>query len=411
VIREQALSRKNNDIEILRAFAILYTVVLHFRVLLPAESPSVRLLEYLDLSVGVDLFLVISGFVITGSVMDSASRAGASRRALMFGFWIKRIYRLLPAAWTWVAIACLAQLAIIATTDIGYQLRDVFTSAAAALANVMNVYTPHCIASRGVQTCFAMPNFVGHYWSLSLEEQFYLVFPLLFFFLPRRALVALLVAAIAVQFLWQRPFFTYAWYFKTDALCWGILLSLVSRSALYQQHVPGLVNMRRVGPLAGLALLAALPLVAANIQGIGPNMKTYGVAVVALICAAIVWLASYDRDIFAIGGRYRRLMLYFGSRSYSLYLSHLVVYLCVRDLFDHFGGNLAATLGPVLYYGLILALALGLAMLGAELCYRKVESVMRPRGREIAARMLARSERSKAPGTGADNNTTRAKLS
>jgi peptidoglycan/LPS O-acetylase OafA/YrhL len=410
VTREQALPRKNNDIEILRAFAILYTVILHCRVLLPTNSAPVLLMNHVDLSIGVDLFLVISGFVITGSVMDSASRAGTTRRPLMFGFWIKRIFRLLPAAWTWVAIACCAQLAIIATTDIHYPLRDVFMSTAAALGNVMNVYTPWCLANGGGQAC-VLDNFVGHYWSLSLEEQFYLVFPLLFFFLPRRALVALLVAAIAVQFLWQRPFFTYAWYFKTDALCWGILLSLVSRSALYQQHVPGLVNMRRVGPLAGLALLAALPLVAANIQGIGPNMKTYGVAVVALICAAIVWLASYDRDIFAIGGRYRRLMLYFGSRSYSLYLSHLVVYLCVRDLFDHFGGNLAATLGPVLYYGLILALALGLAMLGAELCYRKVESVMRPRGREIAARMLARSERSKAPGTGADNNTTRAKLS
>ena len=263
----------------------------------------------------------------------------------------------------------------------------------------------------GGQAC-VLDNFVGHYWSLSLEEQFYLVFPFLFFFVRRRVLVALLVAAIALQFLWQRPFFTYAWYFKTDALCWGILLSLVARSALYQRHVPGLVNMRHIGPMAGLALLAALPLVAANIQGIGPNMKPYGVAVVALICAAIVWLASYDRDVFAIGRRYRRVMLYFGSRSYSLYLSHLVAYLCVRDLFDQFGGGLAAALDPALYYGLLLALALGLALLGAELSYRKVESVMRPRGREIAARLLARSAQgNKRRTVRHDSDSTRANLS
>ena len=409
--REQALPRKNNDIEILRAFAILYTIILHFRVLLPAGSPPVRLLDHLDLSVGVDLFLVISGFVITGSVMDSASRAGTTRRPLMFAFWIKRIFRLLPAAWTWVIIACLAQLAIIATTDSHYPLRDVFISTAAALGNVMNVYTPYCLANGGGQAC-VLDNFVGHYWSLSLEEQFYLVFPFLFFFLRRRALVVLLVAAIALQFLWQRPFFTYAWYFKTDALCWGILLSLLARSALYQRHVPGLVTRRHVGPLGGLALLAALPLVAANIQGIGPNMKPYGVAVVALICAAIVWLASYDRDVFAIGRRYRRVMLYFGSRSYSLYLSHLVAYLCVRDLFDQFGGGLAAALDPALYYGLLLALALGLALLGAELSYRKVESVMRPRGREIAARLLARSAQgNKRRTVRHDSDSTRADLS
>ena len=77
--REQALPRKNNDIEILRAFAILYAIVLHFRVLLPAGSPPVRLLDHLDLSVGVDLFLVISGFVLTGSLIDSARSTGAAR--------------------------------------------------------------------------------------------------------------------------------------------------------------------------------------------------------------------------------------------------------------------------------------------------------------------------------------------
>ncbi len=396
--REQALPRKNNDIEILRAFAILYTIILHFRVLLPAGSPPVRLLDHLDLSVGVDLFLVISGFVITGSVMDSASRSGTTRRPLMFAFWIKRIFRLLPAAWTWVIIACLAQLAIIGTTDIHYPLRDVFISTAAALGNVMNVYTPYCVANGGGQAC-VLDNFVGHYWSLSLEEQFYLVFPFLFFFLRRRALVALLVAAIALQFLWQRPFFTYAWYFKTDALCWGILLSLVARSALYQRHVPGLVNMRHVGPLGGLALLAALPLVAANIQGIGPNMKPYGVAVVALICAAIVWLASYDRDVFAIGRRYRRIMLYLGSRSYSLYLSHLVVFLTVRDLFGQFGQGLAAAAGPTGYNAIMVLLAASLALLGAELTYRGVETVLRARGRVIAGRVVANSR--------TDNGATR----
>ena len=122
VNRDQALPRKNNDIEILRAFAILYTVVLHLSVLLPANSPPLLFLDHMDLGVGVDLFLVISGFVITGSVMDSASRAGTTRRPLMLAFWIKRIFRLLPAAWTWVVIACLAQLTIFSTTDIHYEL-------------------------------------------------------------------------------------------------------------------------------------------------------------------------------------------------------------------------------------------------------------------------------------------------
>ena len=63
--------RKNSDIEVLRAFAILFTMFLHFRTLLPPGSPILAPLAFLNLSVGVDLFLVISGYVITGSLMES----------------------------------------------------------------------------------------------------------------------------------------------------------------------------------------------------------------------------------------------------------------------------------------------------------------------------------------------------
>jgi len=385
---EPASPGKNSDIEILRAFAILYTIILHFRVLLDADSILLMPHNYLDLSVGVDLFLVISGFVITGSIIESTADRAATRRSLMFSFWIKRIFRLLPAAWTWVAIACAAQFLVLVVTDIPYRPRDILISVAAALGNLMNLYTPFCIANGGGQACI-VGNYVGHYWSLSLEEQFYLVFPFLFFFLSRRALVGVLVVAILAQFFWQRPFFTYAWYFKTDALCWGIGLALLARTGFYRRHPPLGLSNQSLATASGLILLACLPLLAAQVQGIGGYMKPYGVGLVALFCAAIVWLASYDRNIFSIGPRYRRVMLYLGSRSYSLYLSHLVVFLGSRDLFGQFGQELATTSGAAGFTAIKLAVALGLTLLGAELTYRFVESVLRARGRVIAARVVA----------------------
>jgi peptidoglycan/LPS O-acetylase OafA/YrhL len=391
VTPEVVPSRKNNDIETLRAFAILYTIFLHLRVLLPADSAWLIPLNYLDLSVGVDLFLVISGFVITGSILESTRRGYTTHRPLMFSFWIKRIFRLLPAAWTWVAIACALQLLIISITDIEYPLEDILLRTAAALGNAMNVYTPYCVANGGGLPCI-IDNFVGHYWSLSLEEQFYLIFPFLFFFLNRKALVALLIVAILAQFMWYRPFFTFAWYFKTDALCWGILLALLAQTDFYRRHSPALIRYRYLAPATGLALLALLPLQAANIQGISTAMKPYGVAVVALLCAAIVWLASYDRNVFTIGGHYRRTLLYLGSRSYSLYLSHLVVYLGVRDLLGYFGQGLAATIGAAAFNALHVGIALCLTLLGAELTYRFVETVLRVKGRVIAARQLPDSQ-------------------
>lgn len=386
--------QKNSDIEILRAFAIIYTIIVHFKVLLPADSILLTPMRYLDLSVGVDLFLVISGYVITGSILESTRLQPVGRRRLMLSFWVKRVFRLLPAAWTWVAIACCTQLVIIVVTDIAYSPADVFIHAAAAMGNIMNFYGPWCIANLDGPACLTN-NFLGHYWSLSLEEQFYLVFPLLFFFLSRKALISLLVAAILLQLMWQRPFFTFAWYFKTDALCWGISLALLSQTNLYRRQRSGLLRRRYMAAAAGLLLLIFLPILAANIQGIGQDMAPYGVAVVAQICALIVWLASYNGKLFSLGRRHEQFMLYLGSRSYSLYLSHLVVYLTTRDLFSQFGNDLVAVVGPAGVNGLLVSTALGLTLLGAEVTYRFVESVSRARGRAIAANMLAKQSHTK----------------
>lgn len=388
---QEQSSHKNQDIEVLRAFAIIYTLIVHLRVLLPPGNALLTPLAHIDLSVGVDLFLVISGFVITGSLLESSRDGRVARRTLMYSFWIKRIFRLLPAAWTWLAIACIAQLLIIRATTIPYHLDDVLVSAAAALGNVMNLYTPYCIANGGGPSCLT-GNFVGHYWSLSLEEQFYLVFPFLFFFLRQRTLVVLLITAILVQLMWQRPFFSYAWYFKTDALCWGILLALFARTDFYHRHLPLLLRYRYIGAISGLALLALLPIMGSQVQGIGTEMKPYGVALVALCCAAIVWLASYDKNVFSIGGHYRSIMLYLGSRSYSLYLSHLVVYLSTQALFSQFGNGLTASVGAAGVAALLIVAAGSLTLLGAELTYRGVETALRPRGREIAARLMERGQ-------------------
>lgn len=305
----------------------------------------------------------------------------------MFSFWTKRIFRLLPAAWTWVIIALVIQLLIIGITDIQYSLRDISVSTAAAMGNLMNFYTPYCIANGGGQPCL-IDNFLGHYWSLSLEEQFYLVFPFLFFFLGRKSLATLLIAALLAQFLWQRPFFTYAWYVKTDALCWGILMALLAEKKFYHQHIPALLRLPYLTPAVGLTLLALLPLIAANIQGISTIMKPYGVGLVAMLCAALVWLASYDRNVFSIGRLYQRTMLYLGSRSYSLYLSHLVIFLGTRDLLGYFGTGIAATIGVGAFNALHVVVAISLTFIGAELTYRFVETVLRARGRVVAARQL-----------------------
>ena len=177
---------KNDDIEILRAVAILFTLILHVKIILPSSYDHFGwFFRTTDLSIGVDLFFVISGYVITNSLKSSVKPGSHSRATLILSFWIKRIYRLLPAAWLWVIVAIVFYM----TTS---QLDDHLIQLIAAALNVMNLYTAYCFSNPSETFFCADVSYMNvfhmnsHYWSLSLEEQFYLIFPLLFFSLNRK---------------------------------------------------------------------------------------------------------------------------------------------------------------------------------------------------------------------------------
>jgi peptidoglycan/LPS O-acetylase OafA/YrhL len=160
--------------------------------------------------------------------------------------------------------------------------------------------------------------------------------------------------------MWFRPFFSLAWGFKADALCWGVLLCLFAKTSVYSRYRLPKQSNKYVAMVIGLMPLLLLPLLAAQIQGVGNDTKLYGVATVATICALIVWIASFDNHFYSTGGIYSKIMLYLGSRSYSLYLSHLIVFYLVTTL------------------------------LASELTYRVVETKFRHKGPLIAARMLSK---------------------
>ena len=90
---------KNRSIEGLRAVAIIYTLIHHLAI--PTghiPKLSIYLSQFGSFYVGVDLFFVISGFVITRSLCSSVTEFQVSRWRLMAAFWLKRVFRLLPLA-------------------------------------------------------------------------------------------------------------------------------------------------------------------------------------------------------------------------------------------------------------------------------------------------------------------------
>ena len=161
--------RRNDEIEVLRAIAVLFVVVGHINTLLYWRQDTFD--AYVNLYGGVDLFFCISGFVITSAFgREIASSVGdpALYWRTVVAFYIRRAYRILPLSWAvffaTFALLCLHKFSIeLLHRSLGDFLAIAF--------NVQNFHLANC-GSTSSNSCgqFAI------YWSLSLEEQFYFVF-------------------------------------------------------------------------------------------------------------------------------------------------------------------------------------------------------------------------------------------
>lgn len=186
--------------------------------------------------VGVDIFFVVSGFLITGHLMREVESSGRIRLAQ---FWARRARRLLPAALVVLAVSAVLVLVFVPRI---YWLQFLREAAASAL------YVENWVLAADAVDYLAASNAasaVQHYWSLSIEEQFYLVWPLLILAAAwfarraggtsRRTVIALVLAVVVALSLAYSVFITYtnpsAAYFITPARAWefglGGLLALV----------------------------------------------------------------------------------------------------------------------------------------------------------------------------------------
>ena len=181
------------DIEVLRGIAVLGVVLHHMRDNLFLGTAS--WLEALDPRAqfwwGVDLFFAISGFVIARSLIPTLQ--GCTTRQAFWqqarSFWIRRVFRLLPAAWLWLAVILLAALLFNRSGAFG----SLHANVQATLAGLL-----HYANFRFADALFNYEygaSFV--YWSLALEEQFYLLFPLLILLFRQRLAWALAVLVLA----------------------------------------------------------------------------------------------------------------------------------------------------------------------------------------------------------------------
>ncbi len=376
----------------MRAIAVALVVIYHL--FPPALLPGGF--------IGVDVFFVISGFLITTLLLREHTSTGRIR---LGAFWIRRARRLLPAL-ALVVTVC-ASAAWMLGGDVLLRMREQVIGAFTFSYNWMS------IGGDADYFGFAAPELFRNFWSLAVEEQFYVVWPLvlpLFLLIPRtwgRAVAVLLLAGASAA--WMASVTASGavtrGYFGTDTHSFGILIGValafslapllrlgtarsappivlaggwkvvsLTRESATQSRTRVVTAVVGSIALAGIVGVAFVPATAT--AATFPGVLLLASILSAVAIAAAVWPGS------AFGPRLDRpLLRWIGDRSYGIYLWHWpILVLLVAGVQ---GTGPEAGFSPLLG-----AAALVLTILIAEISYRVLETPIRRLGFRGALRAL-----------------------
>jgi peptidoglycan/LPS O-acetylase OafA/YrhL len=255
---------------------------------------------------GVDLFFVLSGFLVTGIL-----RKTRNEPAFWSRFYIKRVTRIVPAVL--IAIGAAAILFPVPWHRIGLLY-------VGFLANVASLIEPERTYSLVVL------------WSLAVEEHFYFLWPFAVRFLNREKLIRLCLAVIVIEPIVRAiatPFCHSIWPvylltpFRLDGLAAGSLLSLLLEDSQWGERLKGRSWKLAVASCAAIVALFALPGVSENKNGFAFNTFGYSLTV-AISFFFIAHLVVNQTSRFGKLLSHRHLVK-FGTISYGFYLFHYVV--------------------------------------------------------------------------------------
>jgi len=357
------MQSRSVSIDALRGVAILAVLQLH----LFATNQAYR---FLDLPqavqqilgggrAGVDLFFVLSAYLLTNNLIKHRDRAG-----LVPTFYLRRVFRIIPMYWLLLAT--------------GFALSALWTHAdlpqRTFLWHDQYPLWTYLLFLQNWATGFAgVP--VAHYfaptWSLAVEEHFYLLLPLLATRLQPRALAALavvwVVTALPIRMALESHVTIFAPYYFTiarlDSFGWGILI------ALTPQLWPQLVGRfdRRLCLVIGALIYVDVSLLSTEIK---PGVyEMVGITTLTALASAILTFGVvHGAQASTSEGRLTRFLAWFGARCYSLYLVHMPVlgltFLAAGRLWP----------GVESYTALALcAVAAALTLIVASVCYRRIE--------------------------------------
>jgi|HubBroStandDraft_4_1064222.scaffolds.fasta_scaffold00800_6 peptidoglycan/LPS O-acetylase OafA/YrhL len=364
----QLLRSRMPELDTLRGIAVLGVIFLHgfywqYSGLHFARWQRALLLATKAGWLGVNLFFVLSGFLITGILLDSRDRPGYYRR-----FYARRALRILPAYYL-----LLIGLAVLRQASLSY-------------LGLSSIYLAN------LTVLFGVANDYGPLWSLAVEEHFYIVWPALVRRAKLRGVAALALGICLAEPLLRAAAFqtgkaggiaTYTW-FVADGLAMGGGLAVVLRSPVSRRQVKAMGLMLIVlaasaAVLGGpFGLLTRDNLLGAALQHTVINLGFSGVLLLALLLGTSAWQGYVNSSV----------LRFLGYISYGLYLIHLLIFRIYDKLSQVFWPQLQPRDGLfgliVLRFVCVLGLSVGLAYLSRrffEERFLRLKQSSTPKGR------------------------------
>ncbi len=320
--RTASTGTRIEEIEMLRAVAVIMVFIEHIPLNLFFWRSTLGdfAINYWNGSSGVDLFFVISGFVIARNLLPRLDGLhGNAFLAETLTFLLRRFWRLQPSAWTWLLIPTVLSAAF-NSTGAFQSLESNLASALTAILAVNNLRFGLMFGSGSAGATFP-------YWSLSLEEQFYLLLPVAALLLRRRLWV-LMLGLLIYQF--DAPITPAAAAMRPGAICVGVLLAMWSQHDSYSMAMPTFLARSPALRFVFVSLLVvALGAVASLLV---QPLQTVCYGLIALLSGILVYTASFDAGLLMKSGVLRRGLCWIGARSYAIYLTHMTMFALTREI-------------------------------------------------------------------------------